>query len=127
MEKQFGLFFNLVYVRSHTLGRVIGHFTIYNNISWLIVLADNGGPPNLVAVVVSDPLEPAKWEDDPAKLFDIPFAWLDETDRTYELERSRQRFIAMAQCHTDTALNEKFRVSATTFSSSTASRPMTTR
>lgn len=102
-KKQFGPFFNLVYVRSNEAGRVIGHFTIYNTISWQIVLAESGGPQNLVAVVVSNPLDPAAWEDDAAKLPDIPFAWLDEAERTYELERARQRLIAMAKHHTDAA------------------------
>lgn len=102
-KKQFGPFFNLVYVRSNEAGRVIGHFAIYNTISWQIVLAERRGPPNLMAVVVSNPLDPATWEDDAAKLPDIPFVWLDEADRTYELERAHQRLIAMVQHHTDAA------------------------
>lgn len=102
MEK-FGPFFNLIYVRSNDAGRVIGHFTIYNAISWQIVLAENGGPPNLVAVVVSNPLAPATWEDKAAKLPDIPFVWLNEADRTYELQRTRKRLVAMAQHHFDSA------------------------
>ena len=102
-KKRFGPFFNLIYVRSNEAGRVIGHFTIYNTVSWQIVLAESGGPPNLVAVVVSNPLDPATWEDEAVKLPDIPFAWLDQADRAYELERARQRLVAMAQHHTDTA------------------------
>jgi hypothetical protein len=102
-KQEYGPFFNLIYVRSNETGRVIGHFTIYNTISWQIVLAESGGPPNLVAVAVSNPLDPATWDDEAAKLPDIPFAWLDETDRTYELERARERLVAMAQHHTDTA------------------------
>jgi hypothetical protein len=102
-KKQFGPFFNLIYARSNDAGRVIGHFTIYNTISWQIVLAESGGPPNAAAVVVSNPLDPSTWEDDAAKLPDIPFAWLDEAERTYEIERPRERLIAMAQQHTDNA------------------------
>ena len=103
-KERFGPFFNLIYVRSNEAGRVIGHFTIYNTVSWQIVLAENGAPPNLVAVIASNPLDPTIWEDDATKLPAIPFAWLDEADRNYELESARQRLIAMAKHHTDAAL-----------------------
>jgi hypothetical protein len=91
-------------VRSDSTGRVIGHFTMYNTLSWQIVLAKNGGPPNVIAALVSNPLDTATWEDDPPKIPDIPFAWLDAADRVYEIERARERLIAMGKHHTERAL-----------------------
>jgi hypothetical protein len=102
-KERFGPFFNLIYVRSDSAGRVIGHFTIYNTISWQIVLAESGGPPNVIAALVSNPLEPATWEDDASKIPDIPFAWLDAADRVFQIERTRERLIAMGKHHTESA------------------------
>src|ERR1700730_2077259 len=72
-------------------GRGIGPFPIYNTISWQIELAESGGPPNVIADLVSNPLDTATWEADASKLADIPFAWLGSVDRVYELERARER------------------------------------
>jgi hypothetical protein len=102
-KKQFGPFFNLIYVRSNEAGRVIGHFTIYNTLSWQIVLAESGAPRNATAALASNPIDPATWEGDAAKLPDISFAWLDEAERTYEIERARDRLVSMAQHHTISA------------------------
>ncbi|TAK48139.1 MAG: hypothetical protein EPO23_08650 [Xanthobacteraceae bacterium] len=103
LRNRFGPFFNLIYIRSDDAGRVIGHFTIYNAISWQIVLAEAGGPPNGVAAIVSNPLEPATWEDVASSLPDIPFGWLDAADRVYEIERARERLVAMVKHHVDNA------------------------
>lgn len=102
-KKRFGPFFNLTYVRSNDAGRVIGHFTIYNTISWQMVLAEAGGPPNVVAVLVSNPLDPVTWEDDASLLPDIPYEWLDAADRVYQIERARERLVTMVKHHVDDA------------------------
>jgi hypothetical protein len=93
----------LAFEATEEVGRVIGHFTIYNTISWQIELAESGGPPNVIADLVSNPLDTATWEADASKLADIPFAWLGSADRVYELERARERLIAMAKHHTENA------------------------
>ncbi|ABA03525.1 hypothetical protein Nwi_0258 [Nitrobacter winogradskyi Nb-255] len=97
----YGMFFNLIYVRSDSAGRVIGHFTLYNAISWQIVLAEAGGPAECKSGLVSNPLDPTSWSDAIADTVNIPFAWLDAADKGYELERARQRLISMAQYHHD--------------------------
>jgi hypothetical protein len=102
-KKRFGPFFNLIYVRSNDAGRVIGHFTNYNAISWQIVLAEGGGPPNVVAALVSNPLAPGTWKDDAVLLPDIPFEWLDAADRVYEIDRARERLVKIVEHHVDAA------------------------
>lgn len=102
-KKRFGPFFNLIYVRSNDAGRVVGHFTIYNAISWQIVLAEAGGPPNVVAALVSNPLDPVTWEDDASLLPDIPFEWLDASDRVYEIKLAHERLVTMVKHHVDDA------------------------
>lgn len=102
-KERFGPFFNLLYVRSNEAGRVIGHFTLYNAISWQLVLADAGGPCDVRAALVVNPLDPAKWSDDPAAVPDIPFDWLDSTDRAYELYQAKERLKAMMEHHAQKA------------------------
>lgn len=99
LKRDYGSFYNLIYVRSDASGRVIGHFTLYNIISWQIVLAESGGPIEQKTGLVSNPLDPAVWSDRIADDVDIPFGWLDTKDRTYELERARERLITMAEHH----------------------------
>ncbi len=100
---RFGPNFNLIYVRSDEAGRVIGYFALYNVISWQVVLAESGAPAGLVAALVSNPIAPAIWEDDTSKLPDIPLAWLNDADRTYDLEHMRERLITMTQRQTSIA------------------------
>jgi HNH endonuclease len=107
-ERRFGHFFNLIYVRSNDAGRVIGHFTMYNTISWQIVLAEEGGPPNQQVALVSNPADPATWSDDAASLPDIPFEWLDTGDRSYELARASERLSRMMEHHIDTSRDAEF-------------------
>ena len=102
-KKDFGPFFNLIYIRSNEVGRVVGHFTLYNVISWQIALAEMGGPPSQKIALVSNPVHPVVWSDDASILPDIPFEWLDAAERPYELERARQRLIKMIEYHTDNA------------------------
>lgn len=102
-KERFGPFFNLIYVRSNGDGRVVGHFTLYNTISWQIVLAESGGPPDVTVALVSNPLDPSTWSDDPTALPDIPFGWLDAAERAYELERARERLAAMMEHHSQRA------------------------
>lgn len=98
LKRRFGPFFNLIYVRSNDIGRVIGHFTMYNVISWQMVLAEAGGPPNTVAALASNPLDPKTWGE-AESIADIPFDWLNAADRSYELEHARQRFNAVVAHH----------------------------
>ena len=82
LQRRFGEFFNLIYVRSSGSGRVAAHFTLYNIISWRIVLAEAGGTPNARIGLISNPLEPSEWSDTIADEIDIDFAWLDAPDYT---------------------------------------------
>jgi hypothetical protein len=104
LKRDYGGFYNLLYVRSDASGRVIGHFTLYNIISWQIVLAESGGPIKQTIALVSNPLNPVVWSGGIGDDVDIPFDWLDTRDRAYELERSRERLITMAKHHHNQSL-----------------------
>lgn len=103
LQRRFGKFFNLIYVRSNETGRVVAHFTLYNIISWWIVLAEAGGTPNLRVGLVSNPLDPGTWSDTIADEIDIDFAWLDNPDYSDQFQRARERLIAAMQHHVETA------------------------
>jgi hypothetical protein len=75
-------------------GRVVAHFTLYNVISWQIVLAEAGGTPNARIALISNPLAPAEWSDTIADEIDIDFAWLDSPDYPDEFKRARERLEA---------------------------------
>ena len=72
LTKDYGSFFNLIYVRSGSSGRVIGHFTLYNIIGWQIVLADAGAPRDRKMGLISNPLDPFAWSDAIGDALDIP-------------------------------------------------------
>ncbi|TAL32267.1 MAG: HNH endonuclease [Phenylobacterium sp.] len=72
----YGTAFNLVCVRSDEHGRVLGHFTLYNMLAWQVVLAEEGGPPNLQLALVSDPMNQANWSEEPSVIDDVSWAWL---------------------------------------------------
>lgn len=99
LQARFGKFFNLLYISSDKTGRVVGHFTIYNIISWQIVLAEEDGPPDETGALASNPLDPVQWSDDAATLPPLPFDWLTVEDRTYELQRAKARFERMVLQH----------------------------
>jgi hypothetical protein len=103
LKNRFGPFFNLIYIRSNDAGRVIGHCTMYNAISWQIILAEADGPPAVTAALISNPLDPRTWSDDATALPDIPFDWLDAANRTYEIARARERFILIIEHHVSKA------------------------
>jgi hypothetical protein len=119
LQRRFGKFFNLIYLSSDESGRVIGHFTLYNVISWQIVLAEAGGTPNVRIALISNPLEPAQWSDAVADEIDIEFAWLDSPDYTDEFTRTRERFVAIFQHHVETQrARELHRIAADVFEKS---------
>jgi hypothetical protein len=100
LKRRFGRFFNLIYVKSDDAGRVIAHFTLYNIVSWRIVLAEAGGIPNTRIALVSNPLDPAIWSDSIAEVIDIDFAWLDGPD--HDLVRARERLDAAMRHYFET-------------------------
>ncbi len=102
MKAAYGLLFNLIYVRSDELARVIGHFTLYNAIAWQFTLAEAGGTPNAKIALISNPLDPSHWSDRAAEEFDVPFLWLNSPDYTDELSRSKARFNAILQYYFET-------------------------
>jgi HNH endonuclease len=100
LKEKYGKFFNLIYVKSNEAGRVIAHFTLYNIVSWQIILAETGGTPNLRTGLISNPLDPVTWSDVIADEMDIDFAWLASPD--YDLAHARERFNAAVKHHFDT-------------------------
>jgi hypothetical protein len=101
LQRRFGEFFNLIYVRSDNAGRVIAHFTLYNVISWQIVLAEAGGMPNVHIALVSNPLDPSQWSDTIADEIDIDFVWLDNPDYTDEFKGAHERLAATMRHHVE--------------------------
>lgn len=102
LQRRFGKFFNLIYVRSNESGRVLAHFTLYNVISWRIVLAEAGGTPSACIGLISNPLDPAEWSDTIADEIDVEFGWLDAPDYSDEFVRARERFEATMRYHAET-------------------------
>lgn len=102
LQRRFGKFFNLIYVRSDNAGRVVAHFTLYNIISWQIVLAEAGGTPNARIGLISNPLDPSVRSDAIADEIDIDFAWLNNFDYSDEFVRARERLTATMQHHVET-------------------------
>jgi hypothetical protein len=116
LQHRFGAFFNLIYVRSNEAGCVVAHFTMYNIISWHIVLAEEGGTPNARLGLISNPLEPAVWSDTIADEFDIDFAWLDSPDYADEFLRARERLEATMRHHVETQRSRELnRITADVF------------
>jgi hypothetical protein len=99
LQRRFGKFFNLIFVRSNEAGRVIGHFTLYNVISWQLVLAEAGGRPNTCIGLVSNPLDPSQWSGTIADEIDIDFMWLDAPDYSDEFVRARERLSGVMKHH----------------------------
>jgi len=108
LVRRFGHFFNLIYVSSDPQGRVVAHFTLYNTISWHIVLA-TGGSPSARIGIASNPLNPATWSDTIADEIPIAFAWLDAPDYSDEFERSRERITNAYQHHVKTSFARELR------------------
>jgi hypothetical protein len=102
MKAAYGLLFNMIYVRSDELGRVVGHFTLYNAIAWQCTLTEAGGTPNAKVALISNPLDPSLWSDRAAEEFDVPFVWLNSPDDTDEFVRSKARFDAIFQHYFET-------------------------
>jgi len=102
LQHRFGKFFNFIYVRSNDAGRVIAHFTLYNIISWQIVLAEAGGTPNVRIGLISNPLDPSVWSDAIADQIDIDFAWLDNHDYSDKFVRVRELLASTIQHHVET-------------------------
>jgi hypothetical protein len=104
MKAAYGLLFNMIYVRSDELGRVVGHFTLYNAIAWQVTLAEAGGTPNAKVALISNPLDPSYWSDRAAAEFDVPFVWLNSPDYTDEFVRSKARLDAIIRHYFETTM-----------------------
>jgi hypothetical protein len=102
MKAEFGPLFNFIYVRSNDVGRVIGHFTLYNMVAWQFVLAESGGTPSVKIALISNPEEPSRRSNCAADEFDIPFAWLGTPD--YSLEQAKARMGNMIKYYYDSNL-----------------------
>lgn len=90
----YGPLFNLIHVHSDAMGRVIGHFTLYNLIALRVVLAETGGTPDRGMTLVSNPEAPEVWSK--GSNFDFPSEWLSTPE--YSLEDVRER-LARFQVH----------------------------
>jgi hypothetical protein len=98
---------NLIYVKSDGGGRVIGHFTLYNLVSWQIVLAETGGVTDTAIALASNPVT-SKWDCNIADQHYVDFGWLDTVDDAYLLTRARARLESIAQRYIDNAREREF-------------------
>lgn len=103
LKQKFGELFNLIYVRSDDAGRVIGHFTLYNIISWQVILAEKDGRANTKIGLASNALDPTVWSDSVADDIDIEFPWLNSSD--YSDQCGRARIIAMVKLYQSRAMS----------------------
>jgi hypothetical protein len=108
LVKQFGDLFNLIYVKSDSAGRVIGHFTLCNLVTWQIVLAEADGVNDIAVGLVSNPLNPGTWDGALADERDVAFNWLNTVDGADTLTRAQARLTAMAKRYTDQAREREF-------------------
>jgi hypothetical protein len=104
---EYGDLFNLIYVKSDGAGRVIGHFTLYNLVSWRIVLAESGGVTNTAIALASNPVT-SKWDCDVADRHNVNFGWLDTVDDADVLTRARARLERIARQYIDNARDREF-------------------
>jgi hypothetical protein len=104
---EYGDLFNLIYVKSDSTGRVIGHYTLYNLMSWQLVLAEAGGVTDTVIALGSDPLT-SKWSSNVADGLNVDFGWLDTFDQTDVQARARKRLEAIARRCFDNAREREF-------------------
>ena len=104
---EYGDLFNLIYVKSDGAGRVIGHFTLYNLVSWQLVLAEAGGVTDTAIALGSDPLT-SKWSSNVADRLNVDFGWLGTFDPTDVQARARKRLEAIAQRYFDNAREREF-------------------
>jgi HNH endonuclease len=104
---KFGDLFNLIYVKSDSAGRVIGHFTLYNLVSWRLVLAESGGVADTAIALGSDPLT-SKWSGDVAETLHVDFDWLNTFDRTDVVARGKARLEAIARRYFENAREREY-------------------
>ena len=99
LKEFFGPLFNLIIVQSDSGGRVTGHFTAYNMISWRVRLCAGGAPPSCTVALVSNPLNVGDWSREAGDFLDIDDRWLNEPDAVLEadFENLNRRASAMSQ------------------------------
>jgi hypothetical protein len=98
-ENEIRRVFNLIYVKSDGDGRVVGHSTFCDMLSWQIVLAEAGGPKDIKVALASDPLNPVNWDANLASTLDIDFSWLNEPKRNDELNRTKEGMHSVIKQH----------------------------
>jgi HNH endonuclease len=106
IKRTYGPVFNLIYVMSDSSGRVIGHFTLYNVISFQVVLAEAGGVPNRQIALVSNPVNPETRSADAASEFDISFSWLNKPD--YQVDQAKQRLVDLMEYYFESQRPKEF-------------------
>lgn len=79
LRQKFGEVFCLIYVKSNQSGCVIGYCTIYNLISFSVILCEAGGFRGRKIGVAFDPIT-GVWSPKIAPEIDIPFDWLATPD-----------------------------------------------
>ncbi|MBD3660948.1 MAG: HNH endonuclease, partial [Arenibacter algicola] len=98
LKRRFGHLYHLLYLNSTADGRPVGHFTLYNAVSWRIVLAQSGATPETAVGLVSNPLNPAEWSDKIADEAPVDFRWLDNPEYG-DFVHVQERFSAIVEQH----------------------------
>lgn len=107
LKERYGEFFNLIYIRSDDVGRVIAHFALYNIISWQVVLTERGGAPNQKIALASNPLDPSIWSDTVADKFDLEMGWLEAPD--FDVPRTQGRLAAALEKSQKDGMDREFK------------------
>ncbi|SDR32295.1 HNH endonuclease [Pseudovibrio sp. Tun.PSC04-5.I4] len=68
---------NLIWVGSDAAGRVFGYFRLFAAIGWRIVLCENGGIPDRISCLISNPIEPSHWDLFEGKRALINYEWIN--------------------------------------------------
>jgi hypothetical protein len=95
LKKDYGDFFNFIFIRSNDDGRVIGHFSLYNTFCWRVLLAESGGITNRSIALALNPQDTLVWSDKIANQFALDFVWLESP--VYSLPEAKKRFEAVMQ------------------------------
>lgn len=97
LSSMYGDFFHFLYVESDHVGKVIGHFTLYNIVSWQFLLANEGGKPNSKAVIASNPQNSATWSDKITDEISLNIDWLSSPQ--YDPMQAKQRLCSLLEYH----------------------------
>jgi hypothetical protein len=98
LTERFGRCFHLLVVSSDANGRVMGHYTLFNIISYFVVLAQSGGAPDRQTILAVDPIK-GTWSDKVADELKFNHDRLSDPNFHDDTQRLSRRFGAVIEHH----------------------------